>query len=51
MVWMHPNGYLMSRQEGGWNIEQAPSHSQPVKVRDKSEAVMACESLQSVAGN
>lgn len=32
LVWLHPNGYLMTQQENGWVMGQLPSHSQPVKV-------------------
>ncbi len=32
LVWLHPNGYLMTQQDNGWHMEQLPSHSQPAKV-------------------
>lgn len=35
LVWLHPNGYLMTQQEEGWQMEQLLSHTQPVKVCTK----------------
>jgi len=33
MLWMHPNGYLLSPQDSSWTMDQYSTHSQPAKVR------------------